>query len=49
MVVVAGFVIWGGIAIAGVVLIVVALLIVLVDSWANRPIKKAEPQYRDDR
>ena len=49
MVLVAGFLIWGGIASLGVVLIVLASLIVVVDSWANRPIKKSEPRYRDDR
>lgn len=49
MVVVAGFSIWGGVAILGILMIVLALLIVLIDSWANRPIKKSAPQYRDDR
>jgi hypothetical protein len=40
--------IWSDIAILGVVLIVLALLVVAVDSWANRPARKAAPQYRDD-
>lgn len=49
MLVVAGFLIWGDIAIAGVVLIILTLLIVLVDSWTNRPIKKSAPPYRENR
>jgi hypothetical protein len=48
MVAVAALFIWGGIAILGVVLIVLALLVVLVDSWANRPIKKTAPDYDED-
>jgi hypothetical protein len=48
MVTVAGFFIWGGIAIVGVPLIFLALLVVVIDSWANRPIKKRAPRYRDD-
>jgi hypothetical protein len=42
------FFIWGGIAIVGVILIFLALIVVAVDSWANRPVKKPEPRYRDD-
>lgn len=51
MVLVAGFSIWGGIAFLGIALIVLAGLIVLVDSWVNRnPVKKKPaPRYRDDR
>ena len=41
--------IWSDIAILGVVLIILALLVVGVDSWANRPVKKAAPaRDRDD-
>jgi hypothetical protein len=32
--------IWGGIAVVGIVLIILAILVVVFDSWANRPIKK---------
>nr|AXL05783.1 hypothetical protein [uncultured bacterium] len=49
MLTIAGFFIWGGIAIVGVVLIFLAILIVVIDSWANRPVKKPAPRYRDDR
>lgn len=47
---VAGLFIWSGIAIVAVTLIVFALLIVVVDAWANRPIKKTStpPRYRED-
>ncbi|TDV44324.1 hypothetical protein [Actinophytocola oryzae] len=43
------FVMWSGIASLGLVLIILALLVVGVDSWANRPPKKSEPRYRDNR
>jgi hypothetical protein len=39
--------IWSDIAILGVVLIILALLVVGVDSWANRPVKKAAAPARD--
>lgn len=48
MLVVAGFFVWGGIAIVAVVLVVLAVLIVLFDSWANRPIKRPARRYRED-
>lgn len=48
MLIVAGLCIWADIAIIGVVMIVLALLVVLVDSWSNRPMRKPEPRYRDD-
>jgi hypothetical protein len=48
MLVVAGFFLWGGIAIVGVVLIFLSAMIVLIDSWANRPARKAAPRYRED-
>ena len=38
----------GGVIILGVGLIVLGLLIVLVDSWANRPARKPTPRYRED-
>jgi hypothetical protein len=48
MLIVAGLFIWSGIALLGIPLIVLALLVVVVDSWANRPLKKEpEPRYRD--
>jgi hypothetical protein len=49
LLVVAGFLIWGGIAVLGVVLIFLAALIVVIDSWANRPLKGSAPRYREDR
>ncbi|HEX6353302.1 hypothetical protein [Actinophytocola sp.] len=48
MLLVAGLFIWGGIAIVGVAFIVMAILVVVIDSWANRPVKKAPPDDRDD-
>lgn len=49
LVLIAVLFIWSDIAILGVVLIVLALLIVGVDSWANRPVKKATAaRDRDD-
>ena len=47
LVLIAVLFIWSDIAILGVVLIILALLIVGVDSWANRPAKKAT-RDRDD-
>ncbi|MFL6120880.1 hypothetical protein [Actinophytocola sp.] len=49
LLVLAGLFMWGGIAVVGVVFIVLALLVVVIDSWANRPIKRSEPRYRDER
>jgi hypothetical protein len=48
MLIIAGFFIWADIAIVGVVLIILALLVVVIDSWANRPVRKPAPRYRDD-
>ena len=48
LLVVAGFFFWGDIAIAGVAMIVLALIVVVVDSWANRPVEKPAPRYRED-
>lgn len=49
MLLVAGLFVWADVAIAGVILVILALLIVLIDSWANRPAKKNAPRYRDNR
>ncbi len=55
MVIVAALSFWGDVAILGVVLIILAILVVVFDSWANRPAKKnpqRPPQrqrYRDGR
>jgi len=43
----AGLFIWSDIAVLGVPLIVLALLVVVIDSWANRP-GKTTPHYRDE-
>ena len=48
MLIVAGVFIVSGIAVVGVGVIVLALLVVVFDSWTNRPVK-SEPRYRDDR
>jgi hypothetical protein len=48
MLLLAGLFVWSGIASLGVVLIVLAILVVVFDSWTNRPIRKSEPRYRDD-
>jgi hypothetical protein len=49
LLILAGLFMWGGIAILGIVLIILAGLVVLFDSWTNRPIKKSAPQGRDGR
>lgn len=46
--VVAGTLFMSGVAVVGVVLVVLTLLLVAIDSWANRPIKKAAPRYDED-
>lgn len=48
MMVIAALSIWGGIAVLAVLLIVLALLIVGIDSWANRPSRKSASRYRTD-
>jgi hypothetical protein len=40
---------WGGIAILGIVLIILSILVIVFDSWTNRPIKKSGPQGRGNR
>lgn len=47
MLVIAALLIWGGIAILGVVLILLAILVVVGDAWANRPRRKPAPRYRE--
>jgi hypothetical protein len=39
---------WGGIAVLGIVLVMLAILIVVGDSWANRPRgrRASPPRYR---
>jgi hypothetical protein len=49
MLLVAGLFFWGGIAIVGVIMVVLTILVVVIDSWANRPIKKSDPRYRQNR
>lgn len=49
MLIIAALFVWADVAIAAVVLVILAILIVVVDSWSNRPIKKSEPRYRDNR
>jgi hypothetical protein len=46
MLILAGLFMVGGIAVLGVVMIVLAILVVVVDSWTNRPVKSA-PRYDD--
>jgi hypothetical protein len=46
MLIIAGLFIWGGIAILGVVVLLLSLLVVLIDSWTNRPLSKPAPRYR---
>jgi hypothetical protein len=49
MLVVAGLFLWSGIASIGMVMIALTILVVVADAWANRPIRKSEPRYRDNR
>ncbi|MFI7672360.1 hypothetical protein [Actinophytocola sp. NPDC049390] len=48
--VIAGLFFWSDIAFLGVILVVIAILIVVFDSWANRPLKRssAPPRRRDE-
>lgn len=45
---IAGLVLWGGIVVLGLALIVLALLIVMADAWANRPTGRPASRYRED-
>ncbi|ONI90014.1 hypothetical protein ALI22I_13985 [Saccharothrix sp. ALI-22-I] len=38
LVLIAGVLVWGGLAWVGVLVIVVAGIVVLIDSWTNRPL-----------
>jgi len=48
MLIIAGLVFWGGIILFGVVLVLLTILVVLIDSWANRPARKSAPRYREN-
>jgi hypothetical protein len=48
MLIIAVLFILGGIAVLGVVVVLLSALVVVADSWANRPAKKAAPRYRAD-
>lgn len=48
MLLLAGLMFWGGLVLVGVLLIVCAALLVLLDSWSNRPPKFGESQYDDE-
>lgn len=48
LLIVAGAFLWSGIPILGIGLIVLSLLIVLIDSWSNRPVKKSKPRHDED-
>ncbi|GAA1341865.1 hypothetical protein [Saccharothrix algeriensis] len=48
MLVLAGLMFWGGLPVVGVGVIVVAALLVVFDSWSNRPLKDVEPEYDDE-
>jgi Na+/melibiose symporter-like transporter len=47
MLIITGLVFWGGLILLGVVLTLLTVLVVLVDSWANRPANKQAPRYRE--
>ena len=47
--IIAGLFFWSDIAVLGVSLTILAVLIVVFDSWANRPVRKSAPSRgRDD-
>jgi hypothetical protein len=46
MLIIAAISFWGGIAVLGIVLVLLAILIVVGDSWANRPSGKRGPAPR---
>jgi Na+/H+-translocating membrane pyrophosphatase len=48
LLIVAVIFLWGGIALAGVGLIALAVMIVVLDAWANRPVRRPAPRYRED-
>jgi hypothetical protein len=47
MLIIAGLVFWGGIILLGVVLVLLASLVVVIDAWANRPMRKPAPRSRE--
>lgn len=48
MLIVAGLFLWSGIAILGIVLIFLTIMVVAIDSWANRPVRKPASRSRED-
>ncbi|GAA3464585.1 hypothetical protein ACFFSW_29030 [Saccharothrix longispora] len=44
MLLIAGVMVWGGLAWVGVVVVVFALLVLLLDSWTNRPLPFEVPE-----
>ncbi len=48
MLVLAGLMFWGNLSLVGVGIIVVAVLVVVLDSWSNRPPKVSRPDYDDE-
>lgn len=48
MLLVAGFFFWSDLAILGVVLVALVVVILVFDSWANRPLKRSASRYRRD-
>ncbi|OLF18538.1 hypothetical protein [Actinophytocola xanthii] len=48
LLIVAGLFFWSEIALLGVVLIVLSILIVVIDSWANRPARTSDSSSRRD-
>ena len=47
LVLIAGILIWGGLAWVGVVVIVCAVIVLVVDSWTNRPLPFDLPEDDD--
>ncbi|RKT55447.1 hypothetical protein [Saccharothrix australiensis] len=48
MLLLAGLLFWGGLPEVAIGLIVLSALLVVFDSWTNRPVKVVEPEYDDD-
>ncbi|CCH33216.1 hypothetical protein ABZ816_19185 [Actinosynnema sp. NPDC047251] len=48
MLLLAGLMFWGNLVLVGVIIIVCAALLILIDSWFNRPPKTSRPEYYDD-
>ncbi|MEU4445566.1 hypothetical protein AB0K14_25425 [Actinosynnema sp. NPDC050801] len=47
LVLIAGILVWGGLAWVGVAVIVCAAIVVLIDSWTNRPLPFDVPEDDD--